>query len=66
MISNNEILKDAYICKEKIMRYLVYEKHIPISSYDKNGNYYFIKTPQLIEALDNMPLKMKIYELFSK
>jgi hypothetical protein len=63
-ILNHEILEDKYKCNEKTMRYLIYDCCLSLFSYDKDY-YYFIKTPQLKRALENMPLKLKIYNLFT-
>ena len=65
MIINPEILDKVYICKEKVMRYLLYECHIPILGYD-DYFYYFTKNDELEARLKKMPLNLKIISLFSK
>ena len=53
----------VYECNEHVMRWLVYEKHFSVLSFDKN-KYYFRRTESLKECLKDMPLHIKFLSLF--
>jgi len=47
------------------MRYLVFEKNLPVLSYDKDY-YYFANTEMLEKALEEMPFYLKVIAFFQK
>jgi|WetSurMetagenome_2_1015567.scaffolds.fasta_scaffold478300_2 hypothetical protein len=49
----------VYECNEHVMRWFVYEKHLPVLSFTKNGKYYFRRTELFEECLKDMPLHIK-------
>lgn len=46
-----------YKCNETIANFLVNIKGIPFI-YQKDGNYYFVRTKELKEAIENIPARI--------
>lgn len=65
MIINPEIMESYYICRKKVMEWLVYEELFPLLGY-KGEYYFFYKDEKLEEALKRMPLHLKVYDAFTK
>lgn len=63
IINPSEDLLNLYACKKGIMEYLVYKCGIPILSVE-DDHYFFIKDEKLEEALNKMPILLKISEFF--
>jgi hypothetical protein len=49
-----------YKCNKPVMRYLVYDCHLPVFSYDDKGFYYFVDNAQLQKCLKEMPLLTRV------
>jgi len=63
MFLNIKAIDLVYECNEHVMRWLVYEKNLPILSLGKGGRYYFRKTELFKECLKDMPLHIKFLGL---
>lgn len=61
-INNPEVIKDLYKCNEIVAHWLIYHG-VPIFSQDKYY-CYFSKTELLEEKLKNLPLWLKILQIF--
>ena len=63
MLINPEIIEDKFICNKFLADYLV--QKIPLLGV-KNGEYYFAKTKEFYNIINNLPIIYKIYNvLFS-
>lgn len=63
MINNPEILSRAYRCNKEIANFLIYKKGIPLLAI-KDGFYYFTYNYETFEAIKNLPLWLKIKNIF--
>ena len=61
VIINPEIIPNnkKYKCNKYVMRYLVYERSLPILSID-GEDYYFTDNDLLKECLEEMPIVIRI------
>lgn len=64
IINPSEDLLNLYACKKGIMEYLVYKCGIPILCVE-DDHYLFIRDNKLEEALNKMPILLKISEFLS-
>lgn len=65
IINSKDLFIDLYKCKKPVMEYLVYECNIPLLSYE-GGFYYFADSEKLKYCRREMPISVKIRELFAK
>jgi hypothetical protein len=63
MMINIKKSDTVYECNKHVMRWLVYEKSLPVLSLGKGGKYYFRKTELFNECLKDMPLHIKFLGL---
>ena len=56
-------LKSWYKCNHIIANYLL-EKGLPVIHIDKKNKYFFVKTNLFKEVYKNIPLWMRVFELF--
>lgn len=64
IINPSEDLFNLYACKKNIMEYLVYKCGIPMLAIEED-HYLFIRDNKLEEALNKMPILLKISALLS-
>jgi len=67
MITNWNILKNTYKCRDKVAHYLIRECKLPVLSISPEDNmYYFTNNETLKECLKRMPLGFKLQAIFTK
>lgn len=59
-ITNPEVLTETFICGKKLAEYLINKYKIALLS-QKKTQYYFSKTQELNEILDNLPFLVKLF-----
>ena len=59
MIINSSVIDNKYRCKRHVMKYLVYQAHLPILGLD-GDSFYFATTEELYTALKEMPWYLKV------
>lgn len=66
MFTNSSMFfNDVYRCKRKVMEYLNFKKGLLFIGLD--GDYYiFMDTPELRDALNKMPILLKVSALLDK
>jgi hypothetical protein len=63
MITNPDSIKNKYKCNRTVANFLIYKKGLSLLGMDEKW-FYFAYTDELIEAVQNLPLLLKISEIF--
>jgi hypothetical protein len=53
-----------YKCQKLISDWLIYTEHISPFGRSQDGQFYFAKTEKLKEALERLPLHLRVVEFF--
>ena len=63
MINNPETIPATYSCRKEVADYLIYKEGFSLLSI-KDGIYYFKYNKQLHDALQRLPLWLKLLKFF--